>query len=158
MLTTTEVNRLKSDIDERLLEMERLLPQSSSNTGETAVRYWFLNWLERQVEGRLRRITKQAISLGVIFDHKKQPEPPFTDRIVFADDTVEIRVKVNAPSTRLNIDRLKALLIEGKHIDHGTLEDYIGRATLEIAPAHHFSSTLVEGSRNHAATPYQQVY
>jgi hypothetical protein len=150
MLTTTEVNRLKADIDKHVSDMERLLPIVQSNTGEIAVRYWFYNWLEKQVEGKLRRIVQQAIRAGVIFDHKKHPEPPFTERVVYSDDTTEIRLQVNAPGSRIDVDTLMNLLIAGKFIDHTQLTELADKATKVTSPAHKFSSSLIEDMKERA--------
>lgn len=160
MMTTTEVNRLKSQIDKAILDMEELLPTPSGrgNTGAVAVRYWFYNWVERQIEGKLRKVTKEAVAIGVIFDHKKNPEAPFTDRSVYADDTVEIRVAVNAPGTRLDMDLLRFLLTDGGYIDQGTLEGLITKATKVNAPAHRFTATLIEGDRETQVLPRDTLY
>lgn len=159
MMTTTEVNRLKSQIDKAILDMEKLLPEGGrGNTSAVAVRYWFYNWVERQIEGKLRKVTKEAMAVGVIFDHKKNPEAPFTDRSVYADETVEIRVAVNAPGTRLDLDLLRFLLTDGGYIDQGTLEGLITKATKQNAPAHRFTATLVEGSREIDVKPRDTLY
>lgn len=147
MLTTTEVNRLKADIDRAVETMEQLLPSPGSNTGTIAVRYWFYNWLERQVEGKLRKVVKEAINAGVLFDHRKHPEAAFTDRSVYADGTTEIRVTVNAPSTRVDVDMLLQLLEKGKFIEHTKLTELVDLATKANSPAHKFSSSLVESRR-----------
>lgn len=145
MLTTTEANLLKSNVDKSLLDMEKFLPTAKSNVGEVALRYWLYNWAERQLASRLRSIDKEAILTGLIFDHKKHPLPAGTDRPLYQDENVAIRVEVKQPGKRIDVPMLRHLLLTGKHISATVLDELIAEATIENAPAHQFKSTLVEG-------------
>lgn len=148
MLTTTDVKRLVSDLDYRIMDMEKVLPHPQSNVGKVALDYWFLNWISKQVDGKIRKMLKEAVMLGVIPDHKKHPFPPFTQKVVYSDDVVQISVSVNAPSQSVKWDAVCQQLLDDKVISDGRLAQIIHDNTVDNAPAHKFSSILIENVHN----------
>jgi len=146
MLTTSEAGRLRSFVDAGLMNLEDLLPTAASNTGAVALRYWLWNWVSKQVQAKVKVADKEAIRVGALFDHKDKPLAPGTNLEIYRDDNVSIGVEVRQPSRRLDINRLKLLLINTGRISESELDEMIDAATNDTAPAHLFRSTLVEGN------------
>lgn len=143
MFTATEVNRLKSNVDAMLIQAENMLPNTGTNTGKVALLYWLYRWMERQIEGKFRRVTKDAIECGIIFDHKKAPLPEFTEMSLYKDDWVEVRVVVSAASKQVDLDHLSELLVTGDYITEHQLNLLKIEATKTNKPAHRFSAVLM---------------
>jgi hypothetical protein len=142
VLTTTEARRLTSAFDAKLIEMEHMLPSSGTNRGAIALQYWFFNWMTKQLDGKLKRVTKEAITSGVIFDHKKSPLPPQTQKLVYSDDTVHISVTVNAAATRVDWSSVVQELVDRKLVSQSEIDELVSAHTKENAPAHKFTSFL----------------
>jgi hypothetical protein len=121
-----------------------MLPSAKSNTGAVALQYWLYNWLSKQVDGKLRTVTKEAIRTGVIFDHKEEPLPGGTVKQVYSDDMVAISVSVNQPTSSVKWDRVRQALVDGGYIGEHDLGDIVHRHTVKNAAAHKFSSVLIE--------------
>jgi hypothetical protein len=152
-LTTNEARRLVSSLDAKLLELEHALPTSPSNTGQVALRYWFYNWLARQVDGKLRKAVNEAIETGVIFDHKAKPLEGGTVKPVYDDDMVGVTVSVSRSTHSIKWDRVREDLVDGGYISKHTLGELIAKHTSANAAAHKFSSVLKESDKPISAEP-----
>jgi len=158
MLTTSDNARLVADVDKALIDMEQLLPSAASNTGAVALRYWLWNRVDGFVKAKCRAIDKEALSAGVLFDHKDNPQAPGTDLEFYRDDHVSIRVEVRTATTRLNINRLKLLLVQSGCISATALDELIDEATTTNAPPHFFRSSLVDDDAPTVKTPADTIY
>lgn len=111
-----------------------------NNTAPYAWELFVANHLYTMATARRKKAREQAIQVGVLFDHEKEPREPGTDEIVYEDDHVVVTLAVNNPATRINPDLLVNYL-DGK-VDAELLRDAVRHATFQTRPAHEFKTIM----------------
>lgn len=111
--------------------------------GEAAWEYHVASALLRLAENRRTAAIKAAIKLGVMFDHKKEPLPAGSNRVVYQGPIVEIAVAVaDGGRAGLFVDGFVADLVKAK-VDPKLVERLRLKNRTETAPSHSFTSSLV---------------
>src|SRR5678815_5817041 len=87
MLTATDANLLRSKLDKAVLNIGKTngtkLPAPKSNTEGVALQYWLWSHVAKQVEALRKSASREAIKVGVIFDHTKDPQDPGTEKLIY---------------------------------------------------------------------------
>lgn len=83
-----------------------------------------------------------AVKAGVIPDHLASPEPAGTNRVVYADDSMQISLSVVAPIVGINFAGFVAGLVKAE-VDPKLIARLTRKHRTETRPAHRFTSSLV---------------
>ena len=87
------------------------------------------------------RATREAIRLGVLFDHEKHPKPAGYEGVVFSGSAVTISLKVGQPGDALDVESFLDELT--KHLKPAVIRRLVARHRSATAAPHTFVSTLV---------------
>lgn len=118
------------------------MPRSSKASDKIAWEYHIASHLARIAEARRERAHRDAVKLGVLFDHTKAPLPQGTEQVVYAGDVVEIAVKVTTPADRLDPTELGVALVK-VGVPMRTVEKVFRQCTHQTAAPHRFVSSIV---------------
>lgn len=118
------------------------MPRSTKHTDKIAWEYHVASHLARIAEARREKAHREAVKLGVLFDHRKEPLPEGTDQLIYAGDIVEIAVKVTTPADRLDPTELGVALVKAG-VAMKTVEKVFRACTHQTAAPHKFVSSLV---------------
>ena len=147
MLTATDANLLRSKLDKAVLNIGKTngtkLPAPKSNTEGVALQYWLWSHVAKQVEALRKSASREAIKVGVIFDHTKDPQDPGTEKLIYRSDSVFVTLRVANPSTRVDNDTLIRELRKAG-VKQTVLDNAIIAATKTNNAPHYFSANLVE--------------
>jgi hypothetical protein len=117
---------------------------AKSNTGPVAMEYYLAATAAREATARKELATKAAVTVGVLFDHKKDPRPPGTNEVVYDGAEVRITLKVATPSEKLDVTAFIAGLHKAE-VKPALIARLLKRCTAPTAAAHTFTSALVHG-------------
>jgi len=123
-------------------DVDTRMPRSKKNTEAAAWDYHVASQLLRAAEARREKAHKACVTLGVMFDHKKNPDPVGTDRLVYPGDVVEISVKVTTATTKLDAVELGVRLVKAG-LSIKIVEKLYRECTVENDAPHKFTTSLV---------------
>jgi hypothetical protein len=86
------------------------------------------------------KATREAIKLGVLFDHEKHPREPGYEGVVYRGAAVTISLKVGQPGDALDVESFLESL--GKHLKSAVIRRLVARHRSTTAAPHSFVSTL----------------
>jgi hypothetical protein len=109
-----------------------------------AYRLFVAGHCRRRAETEWNAALALAVETGVIFDHREDPEPVGTDRVVFAGLVTEIRVTVAAPIAGVDHAGFVADLLKAG-VKPALIKRLTGKHATETRPAHSFKPSLVTG-------------
>ena len=122
------------------------LPRSRTPKEAAALAYYVGATKAREGEAEKQLAHKAAVALGVLPDHRANPEPPGTDRTVYQGREVLITMTVVSPTVRLilNVSEFTAALVKAG-VKPALLAKLERKHTHEVATAaaHIFQAGLV---------------
>jgi hypothetical protein len=87
------------------------------------------------------KATREAIKLGVLFDHERNPREPGTECVVYRGAAVTISLKVGQPGDALDVESFLESL--AAYLKPGVIKRLVARHRSATAAPHTFSSSLV---------------
>jgi len=117
-------------------------PRSKENTAPTAWEYFVSFHLAGLAKGRLDAAKKACIKAGILFDHERHPRMPGDNGLIFTGEQVGVFVTVKNSGTRLDTDKLYAILM-AKGVSEDVLSEAYEEASYKTRPAHEFRPSLV---------------
>ena len=120
-----------------------LPPRSSENTASIAWDLFVSNHLLALAKKRKDVAHSNAVRAGIIFDHIRQPRTPDDSGMIYTGDQVGVYLVVRNPGKRVNVDKLRDMLIHTWKIDESVIDTAIHNATEESKPAHEFKVSLI---------------
>ena len=87
------------------------------------------------------KATREAIKLGVLFDHEKHPKPAGYEGVVYRGSGVTISLKVGQPGDALDVESFLESL--GKHLKPAVIRRLVAKHRSATAAAHTFTSSLI---------------
>lgn len=119
------------------------MPKSGDNREPIAWELWVAHHLASYADKRKRVAEAAAIKAGVIFDKEKDPKPAGTDAVIYNGEVVSISVLVRQPTTRVDVDKLMAVL-KARGVKQKILDEGVEQATVTNRPAHVFNAKLIQ--------------
>jgi hypothetical protein len=143
-LSTARKNDYIARLRQGLLELGTTmrLPKGKGNTAPFAMELFLSYILQSYATARYNAARKNAVKVGVLFDHEKKPLPPGTKKEIYNDTAVCISVEVRSPYAKTDIDKLSAFLI-GRGVSSDDMVDAIKFASSDTKPPHIFTADLV---------------
>ena len=86
------------------------------------------------------KATREAIRLGVLFDHEKHPREPGTECVVYRGSAVTISLKVGNPGDALDVESFLDDL--AAYLKPAVIRRLVARHRSATAAPHSFVSTL----------------
>jgi len=87
------------------------------------------------------KATREAIRLGVLFDHEKYPKAAGYEGVVYRGSAVTISLKVGNPGDALDVESFLESL--AKHLKPAVIRRLVARHRSATAAPHTFTSNLV---------------
>ena len=87
------------------------------------------------------KATREAIRLGVLFDHEKYPKAAGYEGVVYRGSAVTISLKVGNPGDALDVESFLESL--SAYLKPGVIKRLVARHRSSTAAPHTFVSTLV---------------
>jgi hypothetical protein len=135
---------LKSNIirDFELLGIEtHKPPRSKDNRALIAWEFFTSYTLKACAEARYKKAAKEAIKVGVIFDHEKEPLAAGTKDVCYAGDHITVNVEVRQPYAKVDPEKLCGYL-RGKGVSQQYLDEALAYATSMTKAPHVFRAEL----------------
>jgi hypothetical protein len=134
--------------------MEFAMPLDSTGTAHRATRAisakdtCALTYHHAAVQKRIAtadkdKATREAIRLGVLFDHEKHPKPAGYEGVVYSGSAVTISLKVGQAGDALDVESFLESLAD--YLTPGVIKRLVAKHRSATAAPHTFSSTLVGG-------------
>lgn len=120
------------------------MPRSKLNTEPVAFELFTARLLVKFAKAREEKAIKAAIKAGVMFDHKADPEPDGTARVVYDGDVVRVDLKVGSGREGVDHDAYVDSLAKAGVAPALLKRLATKHATVTAAP-HSFSASLVTG-------------
>ena len=87
------------------------------------------------------KATREAIRLGVLFDHEKHPKPAGYEGVVYRGSAVTISLKVGQPGDALDVESFLESL--AAYLKPAVIRRLVARHRSSTASPHTFTSSLV---------------
>ena len=146
MLSSAQAAIVNNTIAGQLNEVGREgMPRSGNNGESYAWDYFIATKIEKFGKAKKEAAQKAAIKNGVMFDHEKSPRPPGTDEAIYSGDVVSIRCAVKNAASKVDVTKLRQLLISRGLVSGSTLDALIEQVTTKNREPHTFTCELHTG-------------
>jgi hypothetical protein len=120
------------------------MPRSKLNTEPLAFEVFAAKHLAKIANAREKKAITAAIKAGVMFDHKAEPEPDGTTRVVYDGDVVRIDLSVGTGRAGFDLEGFVKSLLAAK-VEPKLLKRLVAKHETVTASPHSFTASLVTG-------------
>ena len=146
MLDAAQANAKTAALSDMFAEIgvagDTKMPRAKLNTEPAAWEVFVSGHLLRIAEARKKKAVRDAIKLGVMFDHEKQAMVAGTEALIYAGDVVEISVSVTSPGTKVDMEALGLAIVKAG-VKLPAYERMLAACTSENRPPHKFVASLI---------------